>query len=151
MLPIKNIDREKGQTLIETALIMILLLVLFFGVAEIARAWWLKNQLNNAARVAVRVAIVTDPLADISPVSCTSANAIVVAACNSITNGALRDSAEVELTTTDDNGSGDVDSGDTVTVTVTGDFESVVPGLAGFYGLFRSEYNMTSRATMRYE
>jgi Flp pilus assembly protein TadG len=153
ILPMKNIDREKGQTLIETALVMILLLVLFFGIAEIARAWWLKNQLNNAARVGVRVAIVTEDLTDISPTDCntfTSADKVGFAACDSITNGLLHDSAEVGLTITDDDGNG-TDPGDTVTVTVTGDFESVVPGLAGFYGLFRPGYNMTSRASMRYE
>jgi len=142
---------EKGQTVIETALMMIFLLVLFFGMAEIARAWWLKNQLNNAARVAVRVAIVTPTLSSIgSPEPCTSpSSAVAVTACNSITNTALHDSATVDL---DVGHSGNAIPGDTVKVTVTGDFVSVVPNLAGLsFGLFPTSLNMTSDASMRYE
>jgi hypothetical protein len=51
-------NSHKGQTIIETALMIMLLFILFFGIAEIARFWWLKNQVNNAARVGVRVAVV---------------------------------------------------------------------------------------------
>ena len=146
---------EKGQTTIEVALVMILLLVLFFGIAEIARAWWLKNQINNAARVAVRVAIVTPGLSNISPpVTCSSSNAIVVVACNSITNAQLHNDPNtlIGLSITDDDSSGGLSSGDTVTVTVSGRFVSVVPNLANLsYGLFPALLTMTSDASMRYE
>lgn len=165
----KNIG-EKGQTLIETALIMILLLTLFFGIAEIARAWWLKNQLNNAARVGVRVAIVDDtlktttlPLSDDCKwsTSCTSSSSsskdAIKTACASITNqGLCAGSAPspvpahvtLALVSPDTN---PVGSGDTLRVTVTGRFVSVVPNLAGIFGLFRPLYDMSSDASMRYE
>lgn len=94
-----NDKNEKGQTVIETALMMILLLVLIFGIAEIARAWWLKNQLNNAARVGVRVAIVDSTIKDstaspIAEADCSwaggacaaSGNNAIISACKSITN-----------------------------------------------------------------
>jgi Flp pilus assembly protein TadG len=64
-------DKEIGQTLIETVFVLALLLILIFGIAEFARAWYLKNSLNNASRVGARVAIVqftlngtTDPGGD---------------------------------------------------------------------------------------
>ena len=156
----KNICDEKGQTTIEVALVMILLLVLFFGIAEIARAWWLKNQINNAARVAVRVAIVTPDIINISFTSCsaysspgsTPSEKIGYAACGSITNTGLHDSAEVALNITDDDSSGGLTSSDTVTVTVRGQFVSVVPNLAGLsFGLFPASITMSSDAAMRYE
>jgi len=167
----KNNRREKGQTTIETALMMIFLLVLFFGISEIARAWWLKNQLNNAARVAVRVAIVdsalpgeTLPLTNIacswSGSTCTTASAdkAIISACNSITNrnlcgngGLTSARVTVELVPPDVLPSG-VSSGDTIKVTVTGVFQSVVPNLASLsFGLFRSIYIMPASASMRYE
>jgi hypothetical protein len=111
--------------------------------------------LNNAARVAVRVAIVTMPLSNIPAEDCISpSNAIITSACNSITNTALHDdpNTQVSLITTDDNSSSTVDSGDTVTVTVQGNFQSVVPNLAGLsFGLFPGQITMETNASMRYE
>ncbi len=132
------------------------LLVVFSGTAEIARAcWWLKNQLNNAARVAVRVAIATLNLASISSSTCASASdVVVVAACNSITNTSLHDgpNTKISLTTTDENAGGTVDPGDTVTVTVQGTFRSAVPDLASLsLGLFQGAISMQTSALMRYE
>ena len=151
---LKNSQSEKGQTVIETALMMILLLVLFFGIAEIARALWLKNQLNNAARVAVRVAIVTPSLTNIPATACspTPANPVVLAGCNSITSTVLHDDSNTSVRLTY-NGSGTTAaSGDTVTVFVQGTFRSVVPNLAGLsFGLFQSTYPMPTNASMRYE
>jgi Flp pilus assembly protein TadG len=51
---------EKGQNLIEFALVVPLLLVLVFGIAEYGRAWMTRNILTGAAREAVRVAAVSD-------------------------------------------------------------------------------------------
>ncbi|MBA3070623.1 MAG: pilus assembly protein [Nitrospirae bacterium] len=165
-----NDKNEKGQTVIETALMMILLLVLIFGIAEIARAWWLKNQLNNAARVGVRVAIVTPGLTLIAApgkscswtTTCTasSTNEAVIKACASITNRDLCDGGgnaanaarvTVELVLPDIPPTG-VSSGDTIKVTVTGRFVSVVPNLATLsFGLIPDQIKMQTSASMRYE
>lgn len=165
-----NDKNEKGQTVIETALMMILLLVLIFGIAEIARAWWLKNQLNNAARVGVRVAIVTPGLTLIAApgescswiTTCTasSTNEAIIKACASITNRDLcagagtspvpaRATVELVLPDVLPNG---VSSGDTIKVTVTGRFVSVVPNLATLsFGLIPDQITMSTDASMRYE
>lgn len=53
--------RKEGQTLIETAFILFLLLLILFGITEFARAWYIRNSLKNAVRQGARVAVVTSP------------------------------------------------------------------------------------------
>ena len=57
---------QKGQALVEFAIILPLLFLLIFGIFEFGRAMFIKNSLNNAARSAVRVAVVTPNLTDIN-------------------------------------------------------------------------------------
>lgn len=49
---------ESGQNLVEFALVVPMLLILVFGIAEFGRAWMTKNILTGAAREAARVAVV---------------------------------------------------------------------------------------------
>jgi len=46
---------NKGQNLVEFALVVPLLLLLVIGIAEFGRAWMTKNILTGAAREAVRI------------------------------------------------------------------------------------------------
>ena len=50
--------QEKGQNLVEFALILPVFLLLVVGMAEFGRAWMTKNILTGAAREAVRAAAV---------------------------------------------------------------------------------------------
>jgi len=52
---------EKGQSLVEFALVVPLLLILVFGIAEFGRAWMTQNILTGAAREAVRLLAVPAP------------------------------------------------------------------------------------------
>lgn len=77
---------KKGQILIETALVLMILLVILLGITEFARAWFTKNSLKNAVRQGARVAVVTP--APLTGFSCSSAtpcptntNAIINAVC----------------------------------------------------------------------
>lgn len=160
-------QRQEGQVVIETALMMILLLVLFFGIAEIARTWWLKNQLNNAARVGVRVAIVTPGLTTVTNSPCNwsngctaaSANDAVQKTCASITTQSLCEGVpagtnptRVTIAYTDNDLSGGINTGDSIKVSASGTFHSVVPNLSALsFGLFQNPITMTTSATMRYE
>lgn len=54
-----KLRREKGQSLVEFALVVPLLLLLVIGIAEFGRAWMTRNILVGAAREAVRIAAVT--------------------------------------------------------------------------------------------
>jgi Flp pilus assembly protein TadG len=170
-------NSHRGQTVIETALMILLLFVLFFGIAEVARFWWLKNQINNAARVGVRVAIVDQSLdslgADLTdsllaPCSwsgnCTAspAGSIQYVACQAITNQALcadgSGAATVYLSVQRVDADGIpggsiVSPGGIITVTVRRpSVMTIVPGLASLsLGLIPSSIDLTSQSTMRHE
>lgn len=57
---LKKIKDEKGQNLVEFALIVGLLLAIFLGIVEFGRAWFLADRLKNAANIAARTYAVTN-------------------------------------------------------------------------------------------
>ena len=124
-------ENEKGQSLVEFALVVPLLLLLVIGIAEFGRAWMAKNILTGAAREAVRVLAVPDPPGGVSAAT-TRANQILTSA--GITTAALSiDDATAPF--------GDV------TVTVRYNFPVVIAGfIPGFDTIL-----LTSTTTMRRE
>jgi len=50
---------EKGQVLVEFALVLILLLMICYGITEFGRAWYRADRLKNAANTAARTFAVT--------------------------------------------------------------------------------------------
>jgi len=143
----KTMSRKKmaGQTVIETVLMLLFLLMIFFLIAEFARAWYLKNSLNNAVRVAVRAAIVDSDLALVSDDPCPSGNAIANIVCGS--PGIANTSATVvSVQSTDNDSSGDITSGDTITVTAEADFVALIPFIENLL-----PKKAASEATMRHE
>lgn len=57
-----KLGNQKGQALVELAIILPLLVLLVFGVFEFGRVMYIKNTLNFAAREGARRASVSDPL-----------------------------------------------------------------------------------------
>jgi Flp pilus assembly protein TadG len=55
------IRRNHGQSVVEFALVLPLLLLLVFGITEFGRAWLTQNVLTSAAREGARLAVVTGP------------------------------------------------------------------------------------------
>ncbi len=51
---------DRGQGLVEFALVIPILLLLMLGAVELGRAWMTKNTMTGAAREAVRVYVVPD-------------------------------------------------------------------------------------------
>jgi Flp pilus assembly protein TadG len=60
---LKRRTQESGQTLVEFALILPLLILVLVGVMDFSRAIYANNTIQNAAREAVRVAIVDQNVA----------------------------------------------------------------------------------------
>lgn len=58
MIRLRNRHRRRGQTLVEFALILPIFLLVLMGIFDFGRAVYYYNTLSNAAREAVRVAIV---------------------------------------------------------------------------------------------
>ena len=57
----KYIKSNKGQSLVEFALVIPVFLLLLFGIVEFGRAWETMNVATSAAREGARVAAVTGP------------------------------------------------------------------------------------------
>jgi Flp pilus assembly protein TadG len=74
---------ERGQALVEFALVVPLLLLLLLGVVEFARAWNTYQVITDAAREAARTAVVANPLVDIDSVNTVIDNALERAGLNS--------------------------------------------------------------------
>jgi len=51
---------ERGQTLVEFAIILLLILAILFGITEFGRAWYYTNSLTNGVRTGVRYATTLD-------------------------------------------------------------------------------------------
>ena len=119
---------QKGQSLVEFALILPVFVVLLFGIMEFGRLWEMANVLTSAAREGARVAAVTSP--DVS--KATSAAQRVISAGN-ITQSVITVSGP--------------NSSNEVTVTVSAAYTpmtgSIIPGL-GPLSISRS-------TTMRWE
>jgi hypothetical protein len=149
--------QQKGQTLIETALILILLLLILLGIAEFSRAWFTKSSLKNAARTGSRIAVVTQisgfpsgvgpPFATEVEFVCPNANAILNAAC---TAPGVKNTSDTHLflQVDDSDSSGSITPGDTITVRVNRiNFSAIVPGF--FRSFIPTQFS--ADASMRYE
>lgn len=121
---------EKGQGLVEFALVVPILLLLIVGIAEFGRAWMTRNILTSAAREAVRVAAVQGDLT------------AAVARANAILSSASISGATI--TPMDDN----VAFG-TYQFVISYDFPLVVPGFLP--GLGGASLPLSSATSMRKE
>lgn len=143
--------------MIETALVLLLLLSLVFGITEFGRALYVWNSLNSLARGAARVAIVTPnlPAAPETTLTCPAAdttgdNAVYNYLCNNRPPAVSPlSNVKVTIDVTQPSGtarSGNALTGDSVTITVklTG-FTSLVPKLVPITN------TLTGVQTMRYE
>jgi Flp pilus assembly protein TadG len=144
---------QKGQTLIETALILFLLLLILLGISEFARAWYTKSSLKNGARQGVRVAVVTSPLTAFSSFSCPSktscplANVVQNAVCcqPGVPEGTTVD-LTIDMTTAIPTDT--LNAGDTITVDASSTFTYIVGGSPWPWPI---STNLTTNASMRYE
>jgi len=145
----KRVSAGKGQTAIETLFMLFILLFLFFLIAEFARAWYLKNSLNNAVRVAARLAAVTPNLApDSDIVDCPDSTPIINTVCSSpgVPNDE-RTSVRVFRTEDVDPTGGNLTTGDTVTVNARSTLDLLIPFVTTLVIPDEAE----SEASMRYE
>jgi Flp pilus assembly protein TadG len=124
---------RKGQNIVEFALVVPMLLLLVFGIAEFGRAWMTQNILTGAAREAVRLLAVPAPAG--GPTAA-NARAVAVLASAGITadNLVVADAPAAYLP---------------VSVTISYNFPVVVVGFIP--GLDCTTIPLTSTTTMRRE
>ncbi len=150
-----KIKNNRGQAIVETALSIIILFLVVFGITEFGRAMYIKNMLNNAARAGARAAAVTSNLtttsttySDFSVNNCNSTtDPIKQKICQGIfyiTDNDRKNNVSATLNVTSANST--AQSGDTVTVTVQySNFNSFVPNL------IKIGKSLIGTASMRYE
>jgi Flp pilus assembly protein TadG len=61
---VQRIRSQKGQSLVEFALVLPVFVVILFGIMEFGRLWEISNVLTSAAREGARVAAVSEPNID---------------------------------------------------------------------------------------
>jgi TadE-like protein len=158
----KKFRRYEGQTLIETALILFLLMLIVLGISEFSRAWFVKNSLKNAVRQGVRVAVVTPrnnlpaTFNCINP-SCPVANPVTNAVC--CQPGIPKKAANnTVVTLTCKNQSGTVIACNTITangsvdVNATSTFFFIIgSNSSNSLWPWPQSTNMSANASMRYE
>ena len=113
---LKKLKDEKGQNLVEFALVLLLLLVISLGIVEFGRAWFLADRLKNAANIAARTYAVTqgtDP-------------GVKAAAARAAAKTVIPELADADIVP--------IETGSQVTVTVSRRFETVVPGILPMLG-----------------
>jgi len=153
----KNTGKKKGQTLIETALILLILLTILIGIAEFARGWFIKNSIKNASRQLARFAAVTpsppvpapgviSPYNCPAPKVCPQADAFLNAVC---CQPGVPGGATFTLTVTDEGvADGITNSGDTVTVNTSTIITFIIGDSPWPWAKTRT---VTADASMRYE
>jgi Flp pilus assembly protein TadG len=147
------VKEQKGQTLIETALILFLLLLILLGISEFARAWYTKNSLKNGVRQGARVGAVTSALTAFSNFPCPDKSSCPLAdvvqnavCCQPGVPTGTRVDLSIDMTTEPPTNS--LNAGDTITVTATTTFEYIVGGSPWPWP---DSTDITTNASMRYE
>jgi len=132
-----KLANQQGLAIVELAILLPLLLLILFGVAEFGRAWYLTNTLTNAAREGARRASISsaDPTAD-------PARAAVVERISESCPFPI-DPGNVAITSTN---SPPQHGTDTITVTISYPFQSPVPLLD-----MLKDITLQGKASMFYE
>ena len=125
----KLIKQQQGQSLVEFALLLPMLVVILFGTVEFGRLWMTMNVLTGAAREGARVAAVTAPN-----------TAQVQTAVNNVLSGASITGATITVV--------GPNAANNVTVTVRINYNvltgTIVPGIS-------RTLQLTRTASMRWE
>lgn len=125
----KLIKQQQGQSLVEFALLLPMLVIILFGTVEFGRLWMTMNVLTGAAREGARVAAVTAPN-----------TAQVQTAVNNVLSGASITGATITVV--------GPNAANNVTVTVRINYNvltgTIVPGIS-------RTLQLTRTASMRWE
>ena len=134
--------RRSGAAVVETAFILIPLMMFIFGVFEYSRLFMDWNLLNNAAREGCRYALVNNTSATISTDVSTVVNKFMAGETKNFTSFTVTVSGMHSGSATTVN---NLAAGDLITVTVTGNYNflNVIPFLPKFAAL-----PITSSVTM---
>ena len=140
MVKHKAHKKEKGQSLVEFALVLPILLILLAGVLDVARMYYVYVVLTDAAAEGVSYAAIKPPVdpSDPEDPSTTEIQARTLPACTGVDDGVQ--SVDVDCPTCPN-----VTTGDAITVTVTYRYSVMTPFLNAMFD--GGTIDMEARAT----
>ncbi len=124
----KSLKSEKGQSLVEFALVLPIFIFLVFGIIEFGRLWETVNIMTSAAREGARAAAVSAP--DMTSAMNAAQNVLTAGNVSNATVNAVGPNGANEVVVT-------------VTLNYTPLTGSIVPGIGPFF--------LTRSTTMRWE
>jgi len=135
---------EKGQTLVEFAIILLLILAVLFGITEFGRAWYYTNALSNGVRTGVRYATTLDNTTSFESkvVSVTMSNITSSIPNNNLTVDVYMAGNPANKAFTN------LSSGVLITVDASVDFDVLTGGIVPH---FSGTKRLSRQASMRYE
>jgi hypothetical protein len=122
-------NRTRGQTMAEFALVLPLFLVIVFGLIDVSRGVFASNTLSNAARTGARVAIVDQTVASIQAAALDQARWLGISAASVHVSFRLPDDPSDPA-----NVCAPADVGCVSVVTVTYHFEPTIPIIKDIVG-----------------
>jgi len=126
--------RRSGQTVVEFALVLPVLLLILLGIMEFGRIWMTQNAITNAAREGARKAVLPS-----------ATQAQVETLIHNYLSGAGLTLSQVSITCTNEGATGQV--GDDVTVGVDYNMALLVGNMLGLGGSLQ----LSSSSVMRHE
>ena len=144
----KRLGSARGQTLLETAIVVVLFFLLTFGVLDFGRMFYVQMTLQNAVREAGRFASTGNHLPDPNHPgqNLSRVNSIIQVA----TQAAMGTSVTNIQIISQQGGKGNPGGpGDTVTVSLTTNLKLITPLIAAFFP--GGQYTFTSSTTFRNE
>ena len=136
-----NYTAKKGQTLIETAIAIFVLLLILIGIVDFSLAFYTKTSLKNAVRHGARVAVVTPSLT--AQNGTCPGTGIIAEVCS---QSGVPVGTAVNLTIADTSLPSGLSSGDTVTVSAQTTYNYIMSAIWG-----RTSDVVRAEASMRYE
>lgn len=157
--------RERGQSIVEFALLLLPFLIVTIGIIEIGRAWSVKQAVTNAAREGSRILLLpVGPDQNCPDIDCTSFSGVQSAALNVVRSflsnaGISTDSPVTQISfirqRLDSSGNvqteilnGQVQSGDLIGVQITHQYSSLIHG---FFTGDEASINLVGMSIMRHE
>jgi hypothetical protein len=145
---LRNRDRSRGSTLVESALSLFLLLTLVFGIIEFGRAYSVYQIMTNAAREGARFAVAPCPFASSVGATCVAGQLPSTSAVQSYVQGFLNSGSVGGATiTVDPNYQPSTDPVNGVTLTYT----QVTISLPYTFSFFGYTPTIATDAVMRNE
>jgi Flp pilus assembly protein TadG len=140
----RKTDRTRGQSLVELALVLPVLLLLVLAAGDLGRSFFARIAVSNAAREGAYEASYNGTY--VANTACSNSNSVMCAVLNEAQSSLTIAPADVAWSCTGSGGCSTGTYGDRVTITVNGHFQLLTPILSVFFGGTNVTFSSTASA-----